>query len=103
MPPSIVAHYGKSAPVPGLLADAGTRLPVDKVRHGLTRLVAEGLASTAEGLEAFATAILTTDTRPKVATATVALPAEDLLLRQVRVTGVAKGVGATPTYTWNVA
>ena len=36
---------------------------------------------------------MTTDSRRKVATTTIALPADDLSMRQVRVSGVAKGVG----------
>jgi glutamate N-acetyltransferase/amino-acid N-acetyltransferase len=71
----------------------GTRLPVDRVREGLTLLAAEGLRTDAGGWEAFGTAIMTTDSRRKVATTTIALPTDDLSLRLVRVSGVAKGVG----------
>jgi len=71
----------------------GTRLPVGRVRAGLTLLVQESLRDDAAGWEAFGTAIMTTDSRRKTATTTIALPADDLSLRQVRVSGVAKGVG----------
>jgi glutamate N-acetyltransferase/amino-acid N-acetyltransferase len=71
----------------------GTRLPVDRVRDGLTLLAAEGMRTDAGGWEAFGTAIMTTDSRRKAATTTIALPTDDLSLRLVRVSGVAKGVG----------
>jgi glutamate N-acetyltransferase/amino-acid N-acetyltransferase len=71
----------------------GTRLPVDRVRAGLTLLAEERLRGDAAGWEAFGTAIMTTDSRRKTATTTIALPADDLSMRQVRVSGVAKGVG----------
>ena len=71
----------------------GTRLPVDRVREGLTLLAAEGMRTDAGGWEAFGTAIMTTDSRRKAATTTIALPTDDLSLRLVRVSGVAKGVG----------
>jgi glutamate N-acetyltransferase/amino-acid N-acetyltransferase len=71
----------------------GTRLPVARVRDGLAALAPTGLSATAHGFEAFATAMMTTDSRRKLATTTVALPADDLSLRRVRVSGAAKGVG----------
>jgi glutamate N-acetyltransferase/amino-acid N-acetyltransferase len=71
----------------------GTRLPVDRVEAGLERIVGDGLADDDAGWSAFSDAILTTDSRRKVATTTIALPADDLSLRLVRVSGVAKGVG----------
>ncbi len=71
----------------------GTRLPIDRVRDGLALLAADGLRGDASGWEAFGSAIMTTDSRRKVATTTIALPADDLSMRQVRVSGVAKGVG----------
>jgi len=71
----------------------GTRLPVDRVRDGLALLAESQLASESVGWEAFGTAIMTTDSRRKVATTTIGLPADDLSLRQVRISGVAKGVG----------
>ena len=71
----------------------GTRLPVDRVRAGLSLLAEESLHGDAAGWEAFGTAMMTTDSRRKTATTTIALPADDLSLRQVRISGVAKGVG----------
>jgi glutamate N-acetyltransferase/amino-acid N-acetyltransferase len=71
----------------------GTRLPVDRVRDGIALLAETHLRADAAGWEAFGTAIMTTDSRRKAATTTIALPADDLSLRQVRVSGVAKGVG----------
>ena len=72
----------------------GTRLPVGLVRAGIGPLVSMGLAADDAGLEAFATAMMTTDSRLKAATTTIALPSDDhVSVRSVRVTGVAKGVG----------
>jgi glutamate N-acetyltransferase/amino-acid N-acetyltransferase len=72
----------------------GTRLPVARVRAGIGPLTSEGLTADDSGLEAFARAMMTTDTRLKAATTTVALPTDDhVSARTVRVTGVAKGVG----------
>jgi len=72
----------------------GTRLPVDAVRSGIAALVPGGLRADDAGLEAFATAMLTTDTRLKAATTTIALPSDDdVSPRPIRVSGVAKGVG----------
>jgi glutamate N-acetyltransferase/amino-acid N-acetyltransferase len=72
----------------------GTRLPVARVRDGIGPLAATGLTADDGGLEAFATAMLTTDTRLKAATTTIALPTDDhVSVRAVRVSGVAKGVG----------
>ena len=56
-------------------------------------LASEGMRTDAGGWEAFGTAIMTTDSRRKAATTTIALPTDDLSLRLVRVSGVAKGVG----------
>jgi glutamate N-acetyltransferase/amino-acid N-acetyltransferase len=72
----------------------GTRLPLDKVAAGVKRLAPE-VAATDEALTAAAEALRTTDTSSKVATTTVALPADPdgLAARPVRVTGIAKGVG----------
>ncbi|MHC4516846.1 MAG: bifunctional glutamate N-acetyltransferase/amino-acid acetyltransferase ArgJ [Planctomycetota bacterium] len=64
----------------------GKRLPVAKIQGALPALKDE-LA--ADGLDDFATAILTTDTRTK--TATAAATAEDG--KTVQVTGIAKGSG----------
>jgi glutamate N-acetyltransferase / amino-acid N-acetyltransferase len=70
----------------------GTRLPLDRVRTGLADLVPD-LAATDDGLLAVATALRTTDSVTKVATATVELPDEDGRAVTVTVSGVAKGVG----------
>jgi len=65
----------------------GVPLPVEKIRVALPRLVRErSLGETA--LENFERAIMTTDTRPKIAWATFASAGET-----VTVTGVAKGAG----------
>jgi glutamate N-acetyltransferase/amino-acid N-acetyltransferase len=72
----------------------GTRLPVDLVRAGLTRLADGGVTETDAGFAAAAEAFRTTDSVTKMATTTLALPdADGLVVRQVRVTGIAKGVG----------
>jgi glutamate N-acetyltransferase/amino-acid N-acetyltransferase len=71
----------------------GTRLPVDRVRDGIAALADPTLRADAAGWEAFGSAIMTTDSRRKAATTTIALPTDDLSLRLVRVSGVAKGVG----------
>ena len=70
----------------------GTRLPVDRVATGIAALVPGGLAGDDEALAAVATAMMTTDTRLKAATAVLELPAGGGT-RQVRITGVVKGVG----------
>ena len=70
----------------------GTRLPVDRVAAGIAALVPAGLSRDDEGLAAVATAMMTTDTRLKAATSTLELPASGGT-RQVRITGVVKGVG----------
>ncbi|MFL5727050.1 MAG: bifunctional ornithine acetyltransferase/N-acetylglutamate synthase [Chloroflexota bacterium] len=71
----------------------GTRLPLDKVAAGIDHLV-PAIAPTDAGLEEAAEALRTTDTRSKVATATITLPdADGHAVRRVRVTGIAKGVG----------
>ncbi len=70
----------------------GTRLPLDKVEAGVG-ILALALTPTDEGLEAAATALRTTDTRTKSATVIVALPQVAGGTSEVRVTGIAKGVG----------
>ncbi len=84
----------------------GTRLPLDRVAAGLAALVPE-LAETAEGLEAAAIALRTTDSVTKLATTTVELPASDghggglgghvggpvTAPVTITVSGIAKGVG----------
>ncbi|HEX5452082.1 MAG TPA: bifunctional glutamate N-acetyltransferase/amino-acid acetyltransferase ArgJ [Candidatus Limnocylindrales bacterium] len=71
----------------------GTRLPVDRIEPALRDLVATGLSTDGAGLAAAANAIMTTDRQPKAATTTIVLPADDGQARQVRVSGIAKGVG----------
>ena len=70
----------------------GTRLPLDKVAAGLTRLIPE-LRSTDAGLAAAAEALRTTDSVVKVATTTIDLPNADGQAVAVTVSGIAKGVG----------
>jgi glutamate N-acetyltransferase/amino-acid N-acetyltransferase len=70
----------------------GVRLPLTKVREGLTRLVPD-LAETDAGLEAVAGAIMTTDTKIKLATTALELPGPDGAPVTVTVSGIAKGVG----------
>jgi glutamate N-acetyltransferase/amino-acid N-acetyltransferase len=70
----------------------GTRLPLDRVAAGLTEL-APDLTATDGGLEAAATALRTTDSTTKAATVALSLPGADGEPREVRVTGIAKGVG----------
>jgi glutamate N-acetyltransferase / amino-acid N-acetyltransferase len=70
----------------------GVRLPVSKVRAGLTSLIPT-LAATDAALEAVAGALMTTDTRIKLATTTIQLPGPDGEPVTVTVTGIAKGVG----------
>lgn len=70
----------------------GTRLPVDAVRAGIAALV-PSIAGSDEALESAAIALMTTDTRAKVASAAVDLPGPDGAPCTVRVSGIAKGVG----------
>lgn len=65
----------------------GTRLPVDRIRRGLVRAVRKLGSGPAAGVAA-ARGIMTTDTRPKQATASFT----DGMIR-FRVGGIAKGVG----------
>jgi glutamate N-acetyltransferase/amino-acid N-acetyltransferase len=72
----------------------GTRLPVDRVAAALERLAAAPARASHEGLQAAAEALCTTDSRLKVATATITIPDPDgMAVRPVRVSGIAKGVG----------
>jgi glutamate N-acetyltransferase/amino-acid N-acetyltransferase len=71
----------------------GTRLPLDLVRSGLAALVPAGLSPTGQGLEAAADALRTTDSRTKLATVALTLPAPDGTPVEIRVSGIAKGVG----------
>jgi len=70
----------------------GVRLPVSKVKEGLGRLVPT-LAATDEGLRAVAAAMMTTDTKIKLATTSVKMPGPDSEPVKVTVSGIAKGVG----------
>ncbi|HVP43469.1 MAG TPA: bifunctional glutamate N-acetyltransferase/amino-acid acetyltransferase ArgJ [Terriglobales bacterium] len=65
----------------------GVPLPVEKIRAALPQVVS-GLASSGVALQQFEQAIMTTDTRPKIASATFRDGRE-----AVTVTGVAKGAG----------
>jgi glutamate N-acetyltransferase/amino-acid N-acetyltransferase len=65
----------------------GVPLPVEKILAALPACV-EALGATAEHAETFATAIMTTDTRRKIARATV-----DVDGVEVRIFGAAKGAG----------
>jgi glutamate N-acetyltransferase / amino-acid N-acetyltransferase len=70
----------------------GTRLPLERVRRGIERLVPT-LAESDDGLMAAAEALRTTDSRTKAATTTLELPDADGRPVTVTVTGIAKGVG----------
>jgi glutamate N-acetyltransferase/amino-acid N-acetyltransferase len=70
----------------------GTRLPLEKVRAGLSALVPT-LAATDEAWLATAVALRTTDSKTKVSTTTVELPQTDGHAVTVTVSGIAKGVG----------
>ncbi len=70
----------------------GTRLPLDRVRTGLSALLPT-LAEDGEGLLAAAQALRTTDSVVKVATVTVDLPDAGGRPVPVTVSGIAKGVG----------
>ena len=65
----------------------GVALPVEKIRAALPKLVA-GRSEGQSGLEAFARAIITTDTRPKIASASF-----DAGRQEVSICGVCKGAG----------
>jgi glutamate N-acetyltransferase/amino-acid N-acetyltransferase len=70
----------------------GTRLSVASVRVGLANLAPQ-LAATDAALEAVAGALMTTDTRIKLATTAVELPGSAGAPVRVTVSGIAKGVG----------
>ena len=70
----------------------GVRLPVDRVRAGIAGLATQ-LATADDGLVAVAGAMMTTDTKIKLATASVELPGADGAPVKVTVSGIAKGVG----------
>jgi len=70
----------------------GARLPLDRVAVGIDA-VAQNLRDDDAALEATAEALRTTDSVTKIATTSIALPAEDGEPMPVTVTGIAKGVG----------
>jgi glutamate N-acetyltransferase/amino-acid N-acetyltransferase len=70
----------------------GVRLPLDTVLRGLATVAGNGLGSDAAHLEAAARALMTTDTRPKIAGVVVELRNSGSQ-RSVRIAGIAKGVG----------
>jgi glutamate N-acetyltransferase/amino-acid N-acetyltransferase len=70
----------------------GTRLPLDKVAVGVDA-VAGSATPTDAGLAAAGEALRTTDSRTKVATTSIELPAQDGAAVPVTVSGIAKGVG----------
>lgn len=65
----------------------GVRFPAEKIQAKLPELIA-ARSSTIEAAEAFARAIMTTDTRPKIAARRLRLSAEE-----VTILGIAKGAG----------
>ncbi len=70
----------------------GTRLPLERVAAGVTAAVGD-MRSDPEAFEAAATALMTTDSRVKVATTSAQLPDEGGRPVAVTVAGMAKGVG----------
>jgi len=70
----------------------GTRLPLDKVAAGIRTLVGR-LSADPTALAAAAEGIRTTDSRAKMATATVEILGLAGAPRTVRISGIAKGVG----------
>jgi glutamate N-acetyltransferase / amino-acid N-acetyltransferase len=71
----------------------GIRIPVDRVVDTIGRVIAGELSRTEDALHAAATALRTTDTTTKVATATASAPGVDGAPVTITVTGIAKGVG----------
>ena len=70
----------------------GTRLPVAVVTAGVA-ILARDLRADADGLAAAAAALMTTDSRRKMATARLEMPAPDGRRVPVTIAGIAKGVG----------
>ena len=70
----------------------GTRLPLDRVAHGLAAIVPT-LSGDDAALEAAAIALRTTDSVTKIATTTIELPAPGGHPVPITVSGIAKGVG----------
>ncbi len=71
----------------------GIRIPVTRVVDTLARVIPDELSTTDDALHAAATALRTTDTTTKVASARVEAPGADGTPVTITVTGVAKGVG----------
>jgi glutamate N-acetyltransferase / amino-acid N-acetyltransferase len=71
----------------------GTRLPLDRVLPTIERVASTELTDADEGLQAAATALRTTDSVTKVATARVEVPGRDGGSVTLTVSGIAKGVG----------
>src|SRR4029077_16004929 len=74
---------------PGVI---GTRLPLDVVAAGIDRLAPE-LAATDAGLAAAAKSFRQRDSTTKAPTVAFSVPDEEGHPHEVRVTGIAKGVG----------
>ncbi|MFZ0797521.1 MAG: bifunctional glutamate N-acetyltransferase/amino-acid acetyltransferase ArgJ [Terriglobales bacterium] len=66
----------------------GVRLPAEKICAKLPELVVSARSRSQQGVLAFAHAIMTTDTRPKIASARLRMDSKD-----VTVLGIAKGAG----------
>jgi glutamate N-acetyltransferase/amino-acid N-acetyltransferase len=77
----------RQAVFPSSTGIIGVPLPVEKIRAALPALSA-AVGNTAEHLASVAAAIMTTDTRAKIAQATVEIDG-----RPVRIAGIAKGAG----------
>ena len=86
---AVARHIGCEAHevVPSSTGIIGVLLPVEKIVAALPAMMNE-LGNTAEHFMQFATAIMTTDTRPKVAHATAHMAGAD-----VRILGTTKGAG----------
>jgi len=77
--------------VPSSTGIIGVRLPAEKIHARLPELIA-ALSASPRGVLAFAHAIMTTDTRPKIASARFRTSSTDGS-KEVTVLGVAKGAG----------
>ena len=85
-----VGKHLESAPqfiFPSSTGIIGVPLPAERLINATPRLIAEAIA-TEDALRAFASAIMTTDTRAKIASTSFAVRG-----REVRIAGVAKGSG----------
>lgn len=70
----------------------GVRFPTEKIQEKLPQLIATR-SSTIDAVEAFAQAIMTTDTRPKIAARRLHVSAEHVSAEEVTILGIAKGAG----------